>query len=70
MSQSKVAQKKELLQKHCEMVCHNLLCYSNHTMDQVKEGFEAEWKQAQTERELLEEMIAELDAQEQKNAVQ
>jgi len=39
-------------------------------MDQAKEGFEVEWKQAQAECELLQEMMTELDAQEQKKAAQ
>lgn len=43
------------------MACHNLLCYSsNYAMNQAKEGFEEEWKQAQAECELLQEMINEL----------
>jgi hypothetical protein len=63
MGQSKVAPitKRGLLQKHYEMACHNLLCYSrNHLMDQAKEGFDTEWKQCQAECELLQEMINEL----------
>jgi len=71
MNQNKVAQKRALLQKHYEMACHNLLCYSrSYLMEQAKEGFEAEWKEAQAECELLQEMMVELDAQEQKEAVQ
>lgn len=50
----------ELLSKYYEMACHNLLCYSNsYAMEQAKEGFEEEWRQAKAECELLQEMIKE-----------
>ncbi len=67
-----VIQKKRLLQKYYEMACHNLMCYSrNYLMElEQKEGFETEWKQANEECLLLQEMMDELDAQGQKEAAQ
>ncbi|ACV64875.1 hypothetical protein Dtox_4208 [Desulfofarcimen acetoxidans DSM 771] len=57
----KYVQKIGLLQKYYEMACHNLLCYSkNYAMNQPKEKYESEWKEAQAECELLQEMINEL----------
>lgn len=52
--------KKDLLKKRYEMACHNLLCYSkNYAMSEAKEGYEAQWKLANEECELLQEMIDE-----------
>ena len=69
MTQSKTIQKEELLKKYYDMACHNLLCYSkNYGMSEAKEGYEAEWSQAEAECNLLQEMMAELDEQEQKEA--
>ncbi|MCX7841511.1 MAG: hypothetical protein N2489_00360 [Clostridia bacterium] len=50
--------KIELLKKYHDMACHNLFCYSrNYAMTEPKDGYEAEWKQAGEEVELLEEII-------------
>ena len=51
-----------LLKKYHDMACHNLFCYSrNYAMTEPKEGYEAEWKQAGEEVELLKEMIKEAE---------
>ncbi len=64
-SQNKEEQKQGLLQKYYEMARHNLTCYSeNCAMNKAKKGFDMEWKQAQIECELLQEMIAEMKAEE------
>lgn len=52
--------REQFLRNRLEMASHNLMCYSaNYSMTEPKEGFEAEYKEASEEVEMLQAWIKE-----------